>query len=75
IKVQNINIRGAIFDMDRLILDNISIYKKIYTEVVKKIGYYLEDEVYKCMLGIPHEDSNIILRKVFRKNFPIDRFE
>ena len=36
IKVQNINIRGAIFDMDRLILDNISIYKKIYTEVVKK---------------------------------------
>ena len=39
------------------------------------MGYYLEDEVYKCMLGIPHEDSNVILRKVFRKNFPIDRFE
>jgi hypothetical protein len=28
IKVQNRNIRGAVFDMDRLILDNVSVYKK-----------------------------------------------
>ncbi len=74
-KVKDKDVQGVIFDMDGLILDNGSVYKRIYLEAAEELGYTLRDEVYNRMLGIPHADCNIILQQTFGKDFPVDKFE
>ena len=74
-KIKDKYIQGVIFDMDGLILDNGSLYKRVYREAAKELGHSLQDEVYNTMLGIPHVDCHLILKETFGKDFPVDKFE
>ncbi len=74
-KIKEKDIQGVIFDMDGLILDNGSLYKRVYREAAEELGYTIKDELYNRMLGIPHADCNILLQQTFGEDFPVEKFE
>jgi len=74
-KIKDKYVQGVIFDMDGLILDNGSLYKRIYREAASEVGYTLTDELYNRMLGIPHADCNTLLKQTYGEDFLVDKFE
>lgn len=74
-KIEDKEVQGVIFDMDGLILDNGIVYKQAYKQAALDNGYTLSDELYHRMLGIPHEDCNLLLKKTFGEDFPVAKFE
>ncbi|MBW4628604.1 MAG: HAD family phosphatase [Brasilonema octagenarum HA4186-MV1] len=65
---------GVIFDMDDLILDNGSWYKYAYQYAARELGYFISDECYAQLLGIPHAECDKILSKSFGEEFSIEIF-
>lgn len=65
---------GVIFDMDGLILDNGFLYKSAYQNAAKKLGYFLSDELYEQLLGLPHAVCDTILKENFGEDFSIENF-
>lgn len=57
--------------MDGLILDNGSLYKSAYQNAAKKLGYFLSDELYEQLLGLPHAVCDRILKEAFGEEFSI----
>jgi len=65
---------GVIFDMDGLILDNGSLYKKAYQNAAKKLGYLLSDELYEQLIGLSHAACDRILKENFGEGFSVESF-
>ena len=65
---------SVIFDMDGLTLDNGSLYKSAYQKAAKKLGYFLSDELYEQLLGLPHAVCDVILKEAFGEEFSIESF-
>ena len=65
---------SVIFDMDGLILDNGSLYKSAYQNAANNLGYFLGDELYEQLLGLPHVVCDRILKEAFGEEFSLESF-
>jgi HAD superfamily hydrolase (TIGR01509 family) len=67
-------IAAVILDMDGLMLDTESIYKRAWQSAAAECGYDLDDDYYLTLLGQPNPACEAALLRRFGKEFPIDDF-
>jgi len=66
-------LQAVILDMDGLMLDTESIYKRAWETAASELGYAFEDELYLTCLGQPLQACEAVLKR-FGKDFPLDDF-
>lgn len=67
-------IRAVILDMDGLMLDTESIYKRAWQRAAKDFGYSLEDDFYYTFIGQPLPACEVALVERFGREFPMMQF-
>ena len=67
-------IRGVIFDMDGLMLDTEPLYMLAWQRASADCGYSLTSNAYLNMIGIRHDEAEVMIVKHFGENFPLDEF-
>lgn len=65
---------GVAFDMDGLIFDTEGLYKHAWQKAGKKVGYPIDDELYKTFIGIPNDQCEQVLLQKFGSEFPLQKF-
>jgi beta-phosphoglucomutase-like phosphatase (HAD superfamily) len=67
-------IHAVILDMDGLMLDTEAMARSVWPCAASDCGYTLPDEVFLTLIGRTSDDSDLILRKHFGHEFPLDEF-
>lgn len=67
-------IAALVFDMDGLMLDTEPIYRRAWQRTGRELGYELDDEFYKTLVGRPNPDCEAILVRHFGARFPLAAF-
>ena len=67
-------IAGVVLDMDGLMLDTESIYKRAWQNAAAECGYPLDDEFYLTLVGQPNPACEAALLERFGGGFPLADF-
>ena len=65
----------VIFDMDGLIFDTKSIYKKVWQESAKDLGFIIDNDFWATLVGIKNEECECRLQHKFGVNFSLNEFK
>ncbi|GAP06085.1 haloacid dehalogenase superfamily, subfamily IA, variant 3 with third motif having DD or ED [Anaerolinea thermolimosa] len=66
-------IRAVILDIDGLMIDSERVSQRSWSEVMRRAGYELTEEVYLQMIGRTEKDVKQILTSVYGEAFPFER--
>ena len=65
---------AVIFDMDGLIFDTESIYKKVWQESAKDLGFIINNDFWATLVGIKNEECECRLQHKLGANFSLNEF-
>ena len=71
---QTTDIAAVVLDMDGLMLDTESIYKRAWQNAAVQCGYALDDSFYLTLLGQPNPACEAALLERYGGDFPIPEF-
>jgi beta-phosphoglucomutase len=67
-------IEAVVFDMDGLMLDTETIYKRAWQSAARDLGYDLDDDFYATLIGRALADGETALASRFGPAFPLEEF-
>lgn len=67
-------ISAVIFDMDGLMLDTLPIYRIILQRSVEELGYTIDQDFYKKVIGLNDNDFNEYIFSELGNEFPVAKF-
>lgn len=65
-------IKGAIFDMDGLMIDTEKLYLRYWKQAAADFGYTMEDKHVFSIRSLARKFSNPLLKSFFGEEFPVD---
>ncbi|MBQ3139703.1 MAG: HAD family phosphatase [Ruminococcus sp.] len=65
-------IKGAIFDMDGLMIDTEKLYLRYWKQAAADFGYIMEDKHVFSIRSLARKFSNPLLKSFFGEEFPVD---
>ena len=72
--MRNLTAEAVILDMDGLMLDTESIYKRAWQNAAIECGYNLDDEFYSTLIGQPNPACEAAILQRYGEEFPFPRF-
>lgn len=70
--MENTIIKGAIFDMDGLMIDTEKLYLRYWKKAAEDFGYPMEDNHVYAIRSLARKFSNPLLKSFFGEDFPVD---
>ncbi len=65
-------LKGAIFDMDGLMIDTEKLYLRYWKKAAEDFGYPMEDKHVYAIRSLARKFSNPLLKSFFGEDFPVD---
>ncbi|MBR5513309.1 MAG: HAD family phosphatase [Ruminococcus sp.] len=65
-------IKGAVFDMDGLMIDTEKLYLRYWKKAAEDYGYPMEDKHVYAIRSLARKFSNPLLKSFFGEDFPVD---
>jgi len=72
--LRRVRIQAVVLDMDGLMIDTESIYKRAWQNAAAACGYILDDDFYSTLIGQPNPACEAALLERFGLNFPLPEF-
>jgi beta-phosphoglucomutase-like phosphatase (HAD superfamily) len=67
-------VQAVVLDMDGLMIDTESIYKRAWQNAAAEFGYILDDDFYRTLIGQPNPACEAAVLERFGLNFPLAEF-
>jgi beta-phosphoglucomutase len=72
--VAKVDVQAVILDMDGLMIDTESIYKRAWQKAAADLGFPLDDAFYFTLIGQPNPACEAIIMKHYGNEFPLPAF-